>query len=235
MNGTTSGHSHELHNLHDLAGISTPRGPIRPGRLFRSANPDNLSPSGWHELHEYGIRTVVDLRNDYELADATHRPEHLTILRRPIEDQSDSAFMAVWGDRLGSPEYYPEVLRLWPELVSSAVAAVADAPPGGVLMHCMAGRDRTGMMTAILLELVGVDREGIFADFARSVREINEWWRIHGGPNGSQTDDELAVFLAEAKLTMNAFLDVLDGRNYLLHAGVTPRQLERIVSRLVDA
>jgi protein-tyrosine phosphatase len=222
----------ELHNLHDLGGIITPEGAIQSGRIFRSANPDGLTETGWRQLRSAGIRTIVDLRNDDELV-ATVRPTDLRVERRPIEDQNDTEFMAVWGDRLGSPEYYLETTRRWPGLIAAAVSAVADAPDGGILIHCMAGRDRTGMIAAILLELVGVDRETIFADFSRSAREINAWWRVHGGPKGSQSDDEIVEYLAEAKVSLIDFLDELDPANYLGSAGVTPGQLDRIRARLL--
>jgi protein-tyrosine phosphatase len=223
-----------LHNLHDLGGIATRRGPIRPGRLFRSANPDELSPSGWREVHACGIRTIIDLRNDYEVSSSRSRPADLTVVRRPIEDQSDDEFMAVWGDRLGSPEYYPEVLRRWPGLVSDAVAAIADAPTGGVLIHCMAGRDRTGMVSAMILELLGVERDLIAQNFARSARDIDAWWRIHGGPKGSMTDSELDDYVVSAAVLLNDFLDAVPVREYLLGAGVTSAQLERLQTRLLD-
>jgi protein-tyrosine phosphatase len=225
----------ELHNLHDLGGTPTPLGPIQPRRLFRSANPDALSPAGWTELQDEGIRTIVDLRNDYELADEVSRPDELLVLRCPIEDQSDDDFMAVWGDRLGSPEYYPEVLRLWPELVSAAIAAIADAQPGGVLVHCMAGRDRTGMITAMVLELLDVDRDSIASNYERGVRDIDAWWRIHGGPKGAMSDPQLETFIVTATEELNEFLDAIPMRAYLLAAGVTPQQLARLRARLLDA
>ena len=185
-------------------------------------------------MHAYGIRTIIDLRNDYEITLSASRPADLAVVRRPIEDQSDDEFMAVWGDRLGSPEYYPEVLRLWPMLVSSAIAAIADAPPGGVLVHCMAGRDRTGMIMAMVLELLCVEREAIAQNYARSVREIDAWWRIHGGPKGSMTDSELDDFVASSAIQLNDFLEGRPVREYLLGAGVTPVQLARLQSRLLD-
>jgi protein-tyrosine phosphatase len=225
--------SFELHNLHDLGGLATPSGAIRPGRLFRSANPDGLTATGWQQLHDAGIRTIVDLRNDDELV-PTARPQDLRVARRPVEDQSDAEFMAVWGDRLGSPEYYLETTRRWPELIATAVSVVADAPDGGILIHCMAGRDRTGMITAILLELVGADRDTIFADYALSARAINDWWRINGGPKGSRTDEELAGDLQEAKVSLDQFLDELKAEQFLAGAGLSPDQLALIRSRLLD-
>jgi protein-tyrosine phosphatase len=223
----------ELHNLHDLGGIITPEGAIQSGRIFRSANPDGLTENGWRQLRSAGIRTIVDLRNDDELV-ATVRPTDLRVERRPIEDQNDTEFMAVWGDRLGSPEYYLETTRRWPGLIAAAVSAVADAPDGGILIHCMAGRDRTGMITAILLELVGANRDDIFTDFELGAREINAWWRIHGGPKGSRTDSEMVGYLTMARVSLNRFLDGLNAPTYLRNSGVTAEQLERVRSRLLE-
>jgi protein-tyrosine phosphatase len=218
----------ELHNLHDLGGTPTPAGPIQAARLFRSANPDGLTAEGWQQLRDAGIRTIVDLRNDDEPV-GTVRPPALPVVRRPIEDQSDDDFMREWGDRLGSPEYYPEILRRWPGLVAAAVAAIADAPPGGVLIHCMAGRDRTGMITAIVLELLGADRETIYADYVRAAIEINAWWRIHGGPRGARSDEDLADDLRSARMSLDDF----DWPRQLTATGVSADQLDHLRSRLL--
>lgn len=234
MNTGPAAEPFELHNLHDLGGIVTPTGPLQPGRLFRSANPDGLTATGWQQLHDAGIRSIIDLRNDYEPV-ASVRPETLTVFRRPVEDQSDETFMAEWGDRLGSPEYYPEILDRWPALVAAAVSGIADAPEGGVLIHCMAGRDRTGMITAIVLELLGVDRDAIFGNYEASVRAIDAWWRIHPGPERLPTPQQLDSELVQSKVALNAFLDGIDPARYLADAGVSAEQLDRIRIRLVDA
>jgi hypothetical protein len=68
-----------------------------------------------------------------------------------------------------------------------------------------------------------------------SAREINAWWRIHGGPKGSQTDEEMVEYLAAARGSLDGFLDELDAPAYLIGAGITQAQLERLRARLLDA
>ena len=78
-----------------------------------------------------------------------------------------------WGRHLGSPDYYAENLRRWPGLIAAAIGAVADAPDGGVLVHCAAGRDRTGLVVALLLRVAGVPVADVLDDHEQGLREIN--------------------------------------------------------------
>jgi hypothetical protein len=223
-----------LHNAWDLGGLPTASGTTRFARVFRSANPDDADASSWAAVTTSGVCTIVDLRNDDEVS-VSLRPANLTVERRPIEDQADDSFMSIWGDRLGSPAYYPEVLRRWPALVAEAFSAIADAPDDGVLIHCMAGRDRTGMMVAMLLSLVGVTRDAILDDWSSAAREINAWWSIHGGPKGHLEGLTLENYIVQARGELDEFLDGVDVKAYLLAAGVTVGQLVRLRSRLLDA
>lgn len=223
-----------LHNAWDLGGLPTALGPTQFGRMFRSANPDDADASSWAAVATSGVCTIVDLRNDDEVSESL-RPVGLTVARRPIEDQADDSFMSIWGDRLGSPAYYPEVLRRWPSLVADAFSAIADAPEDGVLVHCMAGRDRTGMIVAMLLSLVGVTRNAILDDWDSAARAINAWWSIHGGPKGHLEGERLEEYIAGGRAELDEFLDGLDVEEYLLGAGVTAEQVVRLRSRLLDA
>ena len=56
-----------------------------------------------------------------------------------------------------TPLYYRDALKRWPERHAAAISAIARAQPGGVLIHCKRGVDRTGIMTLLLLAAVGVD------------------------------------------------------------------------------
>jgi protein-tyrosine phosphatase len=232
----TAGTWGDLHNVRDLDGLTTGNGTTRSGRIFRSPSPDGLSRLGWRDLQDDGVLTLIDLRNDDEVSSSTERPASVTVVRRPIEDQSDDDFMAEWGDRLGSPAYYPEILKRWPQLVSNVFIALADAPDGAVLIHCGAGRDRTGMIASMLLELAGVDRVRIYDDYCAAVRSDNVWLRS-SPPNRREhpkSDEELEVHLAEARSELAAFLDALEVETFLIAAGVTPGQVSRLKSRLLD-
>jgi protein-tyrosine phosphatase len=226
----------DLHNVRDLGGFRVGGATTKSGRIFRSPSPDNLSPLGWQHLQEDGVLTLIDLRNDYEVGGNTERPASVTVVRRPLEDQSDDDFMAKWGDRLGSPAYYPEILERWPQLVADVFTALADAPDGAVLIHCGAGRDRTGMIASMLLELAGVDRASISDDYCAAVRSDNVWLRS-SPPNRREhpkSDEDLDVHLAEAQSELAAFLDALEIETYLVASGVTPEQVDRLRSRLLD-
>jgi protein-tyrosine phosphatase len=223
-----------LHNVWDLGALPTASGFTLLGRVFRSANPDGVDEASWTGLAE-AVCTIVDLRNDYEVTASVPRPPGVSVVRRPVEDQADDSFMADWGDRLGSPAYYPEVLARWPTLVAEAFTAIADAPDGGVLLHCMAGRDRTGMIVAMLLLLAGVRRGAILDDWEAAARAINEWWGIHGGPKGHFFEgDVLEEYAARGRGELDEFLDGFSVEPYLIGAGVTAGQVSRLKSRLLD-
>ena len=133
-----------LHNARDLGGLPAGTTVTRPGRIFRTPRLDGLDEQGWTELVDAGVRTIVDLRNPHEI-EPLPLPAGVTRHHRPVEVWEDRDFMARWGDVLDSPEYYRANLEAWPELVVAAVRAVAHAPDGAVVIHCSAGRDRTGL------------------------------------------------------------------------------------------
>lgn len=223
----------DLENAWDLGGQPTPNGETRSGRVFRSMNPNRLDAEGWADVAAAGITTIVDLLNDNEVLVETNRPESFVVFRRPIEDQSDAEFMAEWGERLGSPAYYPEVLRRWPDFIAAAFVAIADAD-GPVLFHCGAGRDRTGMMAAIIGELLGVPRDAIFDDYQGAVRAYNSWLIEHPNREHSLAPDELEKHLANAHVELDAFLDQFDFERYLLDAGVSFRSITALRARLLS-
>ncbi|MEU4392018.1 tyrosine-protein phosphatase [Kribbella sp. NPDC023855] len=219
-------------NARDLGGLPAGSGTIQPGRIYRSARPDLLTDTGWEQLAEAGVSTVIDLRNDDErlevrVLDVVHH--------HPVEDQQDAEFMAVWGERLDSPAYYGEALRRWPGLITSVFARIADAPPGGVLVHCKAGRDRTGMVIAMLLSLVGTPVAHILDDYELAVRTMNAYYEEHpGAGEPAMTEDELESHCADACLAMVAFLGSTDVAGYLTNSGLTFEQLDRLRARLTS-
>jgi protein-tyrosine phosphatase len=185
-------------------------------------------------MERSGVRVLVDLRNDDEVLLDTVRPPQVVVERRPVEDQSDVTFMGEWSERLGSPGYYTEVLRRWPSLVTAVFTAVADVCGDAVLIHCGAGRDRTGMITAMILELVGVDREAIVDDYERGVRDTNEWLRLNDRREKPQSDEALEQHILRARAELVQFLDETPVERYLRGAGVSSEAVERIRSRLLD-
>jgi protein-tyrosine phosphatase len=219
-------------NARDLGGLPAGSGTIQPGRVYRSARADLLTDTGWQQLAEAGVNTVIDLRNDHERLEVRVLD---VIHHHPVEDQRDTGFMAVWGERLDSPAYYGEALRRWPGLITSVFARIADAPPGGVLVHCKAGKDRTGMIIAMLLTLAGTPVADILDDYELAVRTMNAYYEEH--PDAGETaltDAALEEHCADACLAMIAFLGSTDIAGYLTNSGLTFEQLDRLRERLVS-
>ena len=148
-------------NLRDLGGLPLAAGgTTRPGRVFRSAAPEWMTAQGWEDARAAGLDTVVDLRNAVERG---RTPEHpvlapdtltgITVVHAPTEDPEDEGFLAECGPWLDHPRSWAPNLRFFPDEVAHAMTAVAEAE-GAVLVHCAGGRDRTGMVSSMLRELL---------------------------------------------------------------------------------
>src|SRR5215212_7502295 len=146
-------------NVRDLGGLRTRDGrTTRRGVLVRADSLARLREAGWAALWDYGIRTVLDLRNDNELAsgDVAARPPGLTTVHLPIRLRDDTAFMREYGHLGSTPLFFAHVLARRAERIAAIIAAVAWAQPGGIAFHCSAGRDRVGLTSVLLLAIVGV-------------------------------------------------------------------------------
>ncbi len=156
-----------LVNLRDLGGLSTEsRLKTQPGRLLRSESPHTLSEAGLGALLDLGIGAVVDLRTDSE---REKRPSPLVeagvnTLHAPIFTDDED-----YPDHLSTAaEVYCWWLRERSAGIARAMTAVADAPSAPILVHCHAGKDRTGVIVALVLRLAGVSIEAIADDYAVS-------------------------------------------------------------------
>ena len=188
----------------DLGGLRTTDGrTIRPGALVRARSLDDLREDEWAALYELGVRTLIDLRNDDERA-AAPAPPGISAVHRPLDAADDREFWAEWASdwRFGTPVYYGPHLARFPERSLAVLTAIAFARPGGVLFHCMGGRDRTGMVTMLVLALVGVGPEDIAADYELSAGLCADADAVTEGLNraGTTARAELLRTLAEIEL-----------------------------------
>jgi protein tyrosine/serine phosphatase len=216
-------------NVRDLGGLgTTDGGEIRPGAIVRADALDRLSADGWAALEAHGVRTVIDLRNDDELAtDLAPRPAAITTLHLPLDGVEDTEFWKRWHERpeFGTPIYYRPFLDHFPDRTAAVLTAIARAEPGGVAIHCGIGRDRTGLIAIILLALAGVGVEAIAADYALSEE------RVPFGRVGTFYADN-GTSPAEV---ITAMLSQLDVEAYLRGAGVSDDDLSAIRERLLTA
>jgi protein-tyrosine phosphatase len=167
-----------LANARDLGGIRrSATGPTPRGVFFRSESLDQTTPVGWNQLFAAGIRTVVDLRQPAERArDTVLRPKWMTTICVDLDGLENTVFWADYWDNglAGTALYYLPHLAAMPERTGAVLTALATAPPGGVLFHCRAGRDRTGLIAMVLLALVGADPEQIVDDYLETVRRADQ-------------------------------------------------------------
>ncbi|WP_394248357.1 tyrosine-protein phosphatase [Arthrobacter pityocampae] len=224
-------------NARDLGGLG---GSVQPGRLYRMGRHEWLTEAGWRQAWGQGVRTVIDLRSPVEVGRRETDPQvgsdvvgRFVFLSRPTEDPADEEFRALCGPYLSSPEHYGENLRRWPERFVGIARAFVAAPAGGMVLHCAAGRDRTGLVVAVLLGAAVIGTAEICADYARAVTAMNERYRGQKTPHETpRTDDELAVWLARARTQLEDLLSSLDAARYLRDAGLTADELAGLRARL---
>lgn len=237
LNGCTTRHLDwdGCYNIRDLGGIPVPGGGTTPWKaVVRADNPARLTPAGWSALRAYGIRTIVDLRNPDEHRDTP--PPDLTTVHVPLDDVDDTAFwQRVRDDELdGTPLYYRMFLEHKTQRCAAAVAAVARARPGGVLIHCSLGRDRTGLVAMLLLALAGVRPHDIADDYELSTTRLPPLFAALGMPDQTGLiQDILARKNTTLRTALFAALDGFDVEGRLREAGLTDQDVQALRTRLL--
>jgi len=239
-----------LLNVLDLGGHPTEDGgETRYGSIIRADSVRQLSDRGWTALVDYGVQTIVDLRANEELeadlpaelpVEVLHIPffETDTSEWKEIETQLDAAARAAPDVPTATREVYLIFLEHFGRNVAAAIRAVANAPEGGVVIHCAGGKDRTGLLTAFLLHIAGVDIEEIAADYALSeerLRPRHEQWFAE-----AETDEQrerlkrISQTPAESIEGVFAELERRYGsvEGYLRQAGLSDEELDRARARL---
>jgi len=113
------------------------------------------------------VRTIIDLREENERDGAGPRDE-LETIHIPLDRIADDPeFWDNWmhGPQFGTPLYYGPFVERFPERIEEVLDAIEQASPGGVLFHCVGGRDRTGMVAIAALAAAGVTPEAIADDY----------------------------------------------------------------------
>ena len=152
-------------NLRDTGGLPAGGKVSRHGVLYRSGNLAGLDEAGTRALGDLGLRRIIDLRADDEVAYAPSRVEGLDVVTQRVPLFLGSVG-ALFADDISLDEMYR---RLAEDSASGVVDVVrgilADQP---VLVHCTVGKDRTGVTVALALAAAGVEQEAVVADYART-------------------------------------------------------------------
>jgi protein-tyrosine phosphatase len=220
-------------NVRDVGGTPTADGGETVyRRLLRSENLQDLTPGDIELLvDEIGLTTVVDLRSTRELMiegpaplDAVDGVQHAhhPVLKEFLDASDTVASALLLTAQQEDAERYPDDLMTGhylgylenrPEEVVGALRSIA-AAPGAAIVHCAAGKDRTGVVTALALTIAGVEPEVIVADYVATNERIEaiidrlNRTKMYGGSVGTQSVRAHAV----RPETMRAFLEQLDVR-----------------------
>jgi len=164
------------YNARDLGGHATDDGGMtRMGAVVRADSVGRLTEQGCAALEAYGIRTIIDLRAAVEVRDEPSPfVEHATIGAHhlPLNPNDRAVSKAVIAHTAAGLPHLAAVnaayLATNGAQIAAIMRAIANAPEGGVLFHCHAGRDRTGLIAALLLGVAGVPAATIITDYALS-------------------------------------------------------------------
>ena len=213
------------------------------GSVFRMGRREWLTEAGWHQAYDDGVRTVIDLRNPSEHGlretDPAVSPVVLAafdVVHAPTEDPDHPEFKELCSPYLNDPACYAANARLFPDKLVAVFKAVA-AAPAGVVIHCSAGRDRSGMVAAMLQDLTGAPDHEIVTGYQAAMRAINERHRMVGPPHKHERYLDEGALLPLLKTRGGGALEFvrrLDTTNYLLRHGLTAAELAAIRSRLAS-
>jgi len=247
-------------NVRDVGGLPAGDGAsTRHGRLVRSDNLQDLSGQDVTRLvEEVGVSTVIDLRSVAEVESEGPAPmkaltsiEHLHMSLLPeagaMTDVAKDA-LAVNRERAVArdPEnvagaFYIGYLEDRPDSVVNALRAIADAP-GAALVHCAAGKDRTGVVVALALSAVGVPREEVVADYVATGERIEQILdRLRSSPTYANDVDNIPAHEHDPRPEiMERFLAHLDDEHggpvgWLTAQGFTRQDLAHLKAKLLDA
>jgi protein tyrosine/serine phosphatase len=237
-------------NFREVGGLPTADGRrVRSGRLFRSDTLQFLSEASVRRLaEEVGLATVIDLRLPYEvevegrgpLAEVPHRYHHLPFLVAGTE-QHGTATPRFTSDRDVVVQHYLGYLETSPAAVTGVVQALAEPEALPAVVHCAAGKDRTGVAVAVLLRAVGVPADLVAAEYAAGADRMPDVFaqlrrmKSYG--------ERLDAMPAEARVTeaatMDRFLTAVDEeyggvREFLLTHGVDDETLTRLRDQLTE-
>ena len=238
-------------NVRDLGGIPTEDGgATRSGTVIRSDNIGGLTPDGWRALARHGVVRIVDLRWPEERAQdpprdmpATVEVVHVAVLGPSYAESEE--FLRELDAHVDSVEdaadhfaySYVEFLERNRQRFAAALAAVADAD-GPVVIHCMGGKDRTGLVAGLLLRLAGVSLEEIGQDYALSgpnLAETLDAW-LESAPDELERGRrvKLSTTPASAMARVIAAIEERHGSvaGYLAAGGLRSDQVERLRERL---
>ncbi|MBD3940354.1 tyrosine-protein phosphatase [Microbacterium sp. NEAU-LLC] len=256
-----------LQNFRDTGGTPlTTGGATRSGVLYRSEALSTLTPTGVEQLAASGIGVIADFRTDLERGmspDVLPASRPFEVVALPLlegamtgfaqaatqaadPDAAGQAIASALAQLPGLGELYVSMLEHGAAAFAEAarlVAASRDDSPTAVLVHCTAGKDRTGVSVALILDTVGADRAAVVADYAVSAERLSGPWaermrgmvRSMGVPLTPELDELITATPPSAIEHALTWVDAQGGSAaYLRSGGLTDTELDALRSRLTS-
>ncbi len=234
-----------LYNCRDLGGYACKGGMIGWHRLYRGESPDSLTAAEWEMMGRMGVRTVIDLRSPMEQKWAPYEtPDGILRISYPLQqyelqqnagkemskDELVKMAKLSFGESLTAG--YAKMIKDAPERMVYLLQTIAERlPAGAVFYHCSAGKDRTGVLSAVICLLCGADPMDITADYqvSSSYQKISRMYEM--------IPEDLRSYMAAPPETMEGFLKKAAEENYiglLMEHGLTAEDIGKLRDNLIE-
>lgn len=214
------------------------------GRLYRSDNLGRLTEADREEFAALGIRTVLDLRRAYEIERGGRVPEWDGLVWQNIDPNHREWDPGAYDERGGVARFladrYLDLTEQGPAGLAGALGVIADAGNAPIVVHCVAGKDRTGVVAALTLALLGVSDVDIARDYAltqQSAARFTAWLHKTHPATAARTPplfytltppEAMLVFLTELRQRYGSV------ERYVTWAGLAPEQITQLREHLLD-
>ncbi|MCR4776493.1 MAG: tyrosine-protein phosphatase [Saccharofermentans sp.] len=232
----------KLMNCRELGGMPLSDGKVfRTGVFIRSGSPERLTPEQVQEVKDYGVKAVVDLRAEAELKDFgnpfRNDPDvsfcFVSLFPGDPNNLSDDLIDFIRTRHLG--DYY---VRICEDLGKDVIRVMRylSASKGLTLYHCTHGKDRTGVITAILYLLAGASRENIIKNYKVSYNYLEK----HLESRMQKMPDDMKHLLRSDEINMNIFLDYVDEKwsgniaNFLRANGMSDNEIDSLKAKCIE-
>ena len=239
-------------NFRDFGGYATSSGRrVRSGMLFRAASLDKIDDAEARSLQDrLSIQTIIDLRHPDEFRDNPGRGSLVDLVpnrhelspieaSQPIKNHTE-ALNTIHGIGQSGPRYFEALERgesVWREVVR-VLLELASYP---ILAHCTAGKDRTGTAAGLLLDLLGVAKDDVSADYAKSSASVDQLYDyiIEAGRRPEGSMEESKARMVTHREYMADFLTLLyekygNAEGYIKHLGFGSNEIARVREFLLE-
>jgi protein-tyrosine phosphatase len=239
-------------NFRDFGGYTSNTGKqVRSGVLFRAGSLDRIGDSEAQTLQDsLSIQTIIDLRHPDEFTDSPTRGflvdmvptrHELSVMdaSQPMSKHTKARDIT-YGVGQSGPRYF-SVLEDGESIWREVIKIILDPDSYPILAHCTAGKDRTGITSALILDLVGVDRDTISEDYAMSSASVNELYEylVQAGRKPRGTPESAKSNMITHRKYMDDFLALLyqkygNAEGYIKKLGFGDSEITRIREFLME-